>query len=197
MFRCKIVDIDDKNMYIDYPISTSSEQVFDFEVGKQINICYVKNNTVFEFTGNIIKRTKVTVPVLVLALPEESAIKRIQRREFVRVDAGVDIAIHCPDNTFAPFTSITKDISGGGASIIIPNEIEFEEDAKIELYYVLKSLQSDYHYLKSEAQVVQTRIEHNLKTISVQFLSNDDRTEQQIVHYTFDKQREERMRELV
>lgn len=138
-----------------------------------------------------------TVPVLELALPEKSSVKRIQRREFVRVDTGVDIAIHCPIDSFLPFTSITKDISGGGASIIIPEEMEIANNTRVDLYFVLKSLNSDYQYVKSTANVVLTRKEHNLKTISVQFLSSDERTQQRIVLYCFDKQREERIRELI
>lgn len=190
--RCKVVDIDAQFVYIDLPIHLGTDFIKDYPNNTELTLNYVEKNVVFEFTSHIVKRTERTVPALVIALPDKDEIKRIQRREFVRVEAAIDVAVHCQASRFSPFTSVTKDISGGGASIILPPYVEIEKDQMIELYYVLKSDNSDYNYLQSEAKIVSVRNENNIRTMSVEFIQNDERVEQKIILFCFDKQREEK-----
>lgn len=196
VFRSKVVDISDEHFFIDYPTHLSVENMQHLLEKKTLTMSYVKQNTVFEFKTNIIKRKSLNVPTLMLSLPNKNEVKRIQRREFVRIETAVDVAVYCPENSFAPFTTVTKDISGGGASIIVPPSISLRNDQQVNLYIIIKSMNSPYHYIQTEANVVLLRNEDNIHTMAVQFLMDDEREQEKIIFYCFDTEREQRIQQM-
>ena len=52
-----------------------------------------------------------------LHYPGDEYVMKIQRRQYVRVETAVDIAIHPYNGEFVPFTAVTDDISAGGALV--------------------------------------------------------------------------------
>lgn len=194
-YTCKIVDIDDEHFYIDLPIHQETRRTARFAVGETILAQYTKNGVAHEFRAKILERVNKNVPALKLKIPAEDEINRIQRREYVRVETDVDVAVHALDESFAPFTSVTKDLSGGGAKIYNPPET-LEEKQKLQLYLVLP-IQNQYEYIKTEAEVVRLHEENQVKTMSVKFLMDEEMNRQKIIQYCFHIQRRNRQLGLI
>lgn len=191
--RCKIIDRDNKYVYIDYPINNKTNKTMQLSTNDYITISFVKKGIVYEFHSIVEKRINLTVPALAILLPEAEEIKRIQRRDFVRVKSDVDIAVHFSDGSTPPLVSVTQDISGGGASVVIPpNTKPLFQKQPITVYLILHSITVPYEYIKIDAEIVRFHTNNDIHSMSLKFFFNSDRNQQKIINYCFDKQREKR-----
>lgn len=197
IYRCKIIDRDDRYLYIDYPINVNTKKVVFVPVNEYVVVNYVVNGVANEFISTIAKRVELTVPALAINLPEEEEIKRIQRREFVRVETAVDVAMHFPKSSYTPIISVTYDISGGGAAVIMPPNIKMAQEQDVKLYLVLHSLSLGYEYIKIDAEIVRFHTIEKVNIVSLKFNFVSNQEQQKIIHYCFDKQREDRQQQLL
>src|SRR5699024_12005907 len=97
-----------------------------------VTIIFTDDRALFRFNTVIVKRIKDPTLALVIPKPKKSDLEKVQRREYVRVKTDVDIAIHSKKENVQPIVTVTNDISGGGASIIIPDSTTFEEEEIID-----------------------------------------------------------------
>ncbi len=128
-YRCKLVEKNGEQLFIDYPVNmTTGKTVFLLD-GTQLKATFVgKDNTIYLFETEVKGRTKQNIPMIVLSFPEEEDLVRIQRRQYVRVDTSVDVAIQPINGEFDPFVTVTSDISAGGAAIILPLKKSLEPE---------------------------------------------------------------------
>ncbi|MEN2766162.1 flagellar brake protein [Ornithinibacillus xuwenensis] len=197
-YRCKIIDMNKENLYIDYPVNMKTKRTTIFQVGTKLDAEFFGNNqSVYRFKTVIKERRRGKIPTLALEIPDEEKIERIQRRQYVRVDTAIDIAIHSEENKFTPFTTVSVDLSGGGLSIVVPRGVQLAENTKIRLYLVLPMQSGDYQYLHIAGEVVRIIESKNAATTaSIKLLSLSKLEQQGIIRYCFEKQREARQKEL-
>lgn len=196
-YSCKIIDRTDEELIIDYPIHTTTKKTVFFSVGSTFSASYTSNdNAVIQFRTEIIRKVKLNIPGIAITLPEMEEMKRIQRREFVRIDATLDVAVHSRNRTFEPFTTMTTDISGGGLSLITSDNSPFNLGDVLDLWLVLYNKTGKYQYVYSAAKIVFIQTRDKIHTLSVKFVSIDPKEQQRIIGYCFDKQREARKKEL-
>lgn len=196
-YRSKIIDMDNQFFYLDYPIHIETDTTVFVPINEPLKVQFIKDGVANEFQTKVDRRVKIPMPALALPLPENDQIVRIQRREFVRVETNADVAVHLEDSSIPPFTTVTDDISGGGASIVIPPTIELNEKQPLSLYLVLRSSSLHYDYIKTRAEIVRFRFINNVQMMSVKFHLDSDNDQQKIIHYCFDQQREKRQQGLI
>ncbi|MHA6251084.1 flagellar brake protein [Oceanobacillus sp. CAU 1775] len=196
-FKCKIIDKTENEIIIDYPVNTMTLKQAFHPIGTTYKVEYrADDNAVYEFNSSIAKRVKLNIPALALTIPEKDKIKRIQRREFVRVDASIDVAVHSKHADFEPFTTITSDVSGGGISLIVPDSTKYSLGQGIDVWIVLKMNSDEIHYVYSDAEIVFIQVRDNIHTVAVKFLNIKSDQQQKIIRFCFEKQRESRKKEL-
>src|SRR5690625_3323193 len=128
--RSKVIKLNRRNLFIDLPTNIHTKKTVYLSKGDQLFVTFIgADEAVYQFNTEIKGRKNLNVPALKLAYPEQ--IDRIQRRNFVRIKATVDVAVHCPQLTFRPFTTVSYDISGGGLSIFVSNDIELDKGQRI------------------------------------------------------------------
>src|SRR5690625_2838606 len=153
-FLSKIIDRDENFLYVNDPRNIEPNKPLTNLIDEQITVNYVQNGVPFKFNTSVIKHVNSTVPALVITIPDKDEIKKIQRREFVRIQTDVDVAMHFPDSATPPIVSVTYDISGGGASIIMPPKTEISTKQMVTLYFVLHSTSVKYEYIKVDAEII-------------------------------------------
>lgn len=197
-YRCKLIDKNNQYLYIDYPVHDKTLKTLFVPNNKTFHVTYRVNQNVYRFRSYVVKRMKASIPTLVIYLPHKQEHERIQRREYVRIQTSVDTAIHCPNHSFAPLTTVTADISGGGLSVFI-NDTIFQDNQSVQVRLVLNMMSGHFYYILAEAAFIRyKRIEgSNVQTASLMFTSISKNDRQQIIHYCFEKQREERKKELI
>lgn len=194
-YRCKLVDIFQDRIYIDYPISDETNRTVFLSKDLTFDVLYRNNQNVFKFPSFLIERKLTSIPTLVLYLPPKEEHLRIQRRKHVRVETAVDVAVHCSKDTFPPFTTTTRDISGGGVSIII-KERSFRKDMPLILTLVLKTGEDNYDYIFTQARFIRYKpLNNGLAIASLQFINIDGEDQQKIISFCFKKEREQRKQE--
>ncbi len=136
------------------------------------------------------------LPMVVLDYRGDEYVIRIQRRRYVRVRANVDAAVHpLGGGEFAPFVTMTADISAGGAVLYIPmtHAPLLRPGMSVELWLVLTMRSGDCHYVRTKATVVRMAVdEHSGARMAVEFagLASQDRV--RLIRHNFERQLEEK-----
>jgi c-di-GMP-binding flagellar brake protein YcgR len=197
-FRCKVVDINKNHVFIDYPVHIKTKKTTSFRLGTHVIAEYLgSDQSVYRFKTVIKDKRKGKIPTLVFVLPKEDEIERIQRRQYVRIETAVDVAVHSLNHRFSPFTTVTADLSGGGLSIVVPKRVSLEENDKITLTLVLPMHSGSYHYLDLSGEIVRIiQNESSANTASIKLVKLSEQDKQVIIRFCFEKQREARQKEM-
>lgn len=197
--RCNVIEIDKDFLYIDYPINIITSKTVYIEDHTILNGVYTgKDKVPLHFPTKVVKKLKLTVPALAIELPHEEKIKRIQRRNYVRVRTVVDLAIHSQNGEFGSFTTITADISGGGVSIVLPKDSYLKTGDKVIQWIVLPMQSKQIEYIKAEGEMIrEIQSNHGVNTASIRFTTITNVERQKIIRFCFEKQREARSKGLM
>lgn len=129
--------------------------------------------------------------MLVIEYPGDKNLLKIQRRQFVRIETAIDIAIHPFEYEFAPFTAITMDISAGGATVLTPNETGLKAGMNVQTWLVLIMQNGDYHYMKLQSRVVRIiPYSETRNKVSLQFIDAANQEKQLLLRLCFERQLE-------
>lgn len=128
-----------------------------------------------------------------LSCPPTEEFIKIQRREFVRVETAVDVAVENNDE-FQQF--VTEDISAGGLLLNITSGANFREGDTVNLLIVLPFSNGEICYVQTESLVVKIFERDSRSYASIQFSGTDDIDKQHIVRFCFERQLQKRKKEL-
>lgn len=188
-FKCKLVDRKDPYLYIDYPVNTETSKTVYLLEGTPIKCKFTASNGLtYCFETKVLGRVKKNIPMVILLYQGKDHLMKIQRRQFVRVETSVDVAIHPKFNEFRPFTTVTRDISAGGAAII-SREKNIRKGMQVWCWLVLPMVNGEYHYLKILSKVVRiVPLDHVREQVSLQFIDINPLDQQNILRFCFDQQ---------
>lgn len=189
-YRSKIIDRTDNEIMIDYPVSTDEYIDLPIQKDSEVKIEYIDQGNVYSFTAKVKRIIKSPLMSFVLDIPNKDEIVKIQRREYVRINTDVNVAVHGLDRSFTPFITVTQDISGGGTAIIVPQDVSLEDGEMLLLFLVLKSKYSDYVYKKVKAEVIRSTTVNDVRLTSLRFHFEHENNRQAIIKYCFEIQRE-------
>lgn len=194
-FRCKVAEVKEDGIYVDYSVNTLTKKTAFLVDGMQFRVTFsVDNLHSYAFYSDIIGRKVVgNIPMMMLAVPEPANVQKIQRREYVRVETPVDIAL-----TVAGKHSqyVTEDISAGGVAIKLRNDTSLTEGLQVQVTIVLPFADGGISYVTTDANVVRIFEKEPMMLASVQFTDTDDLDKQHIVRFCFERQLAERKREV-
>jgi c-di-GMP-binding flagellar brake protein YcgR len=189
-YKCKLVEREGNNLYIDYPIVQETNKTAFLLDGTQLKATFMaEDGTVYLFESEVMGRVKLKIPMIVLSYPGDEHLVKIQRRQFVRVETPIDVAIHPESNEFSPFVSVTDDISAGGAAIIGQTGSSLIANMQILTYFALAMQNGDNYYLRLKSKVIRVSEPQNGRSlISVQFLEVSPQDRQLLLRFCFDRQ---------
>ncbi|RYM05381.1 pilus assembly protein PilZ [Sporolactobacillus sp. THM7-7] len=198
-YRCRIVEVRDKDLLIDYPVDVDkeTERTPVLLNGTPFQATYVFKKRVYRFSVVFQRRVSGKIPMMLLAYNGQEAIREIQRRSYVRVEANLDVAIHSRDGAFSPFVTLTSDIGGGGVLIHLPSQAEVKEDAEVVVWLCLPG-QAENRYLTFNGRIVHIYMDKTTKRVkaAIQFLTESDKERQPIIRFCFAKQLEDRKKKV-
>ncbi|MFD2617659.1 flagellar brake protein [Terrilactibacillus laevilacticus] len=194
-FRCRITQVElDKGIYIDFPVNIKTRKTEFIPIGTQIHAYYNNNQKVVRFPTFILERKRSKIPMMRLQYPNREEIQSIQRRNYVRVQASVDVAIHFKQQDKEPFTTLSSDIGGGGILINLPAHHELIEEEMVDVWVSLPMQSGQFHYLQFTGRVV--RLFNDKKTgsdkASIEFKETTEKHREPIIRYCYEQQLQER-----
>ena len=150
-------------------------------------------SSVYLFDTEVLKKVNSPIQMMQMLYPEKEEHIKIQRREYVRIETKIDVAVHSDIHGFVPFTTTTEDISAGGSSIILPQGINLNPKSVISIIFVIHLKTGETHYVKTACRVVRTINQPGtVRTASLQFLGVTENDRQNIIRFVFEKQLEQR-----
>lgn len=190
-YKCRLVDVMKNIFVIDFPINEVTKKPEFFLDGTQFIATFIgKDQAIYSFHTELQGKKKGQIPTMLLKDPGKENYLRIQRRNYVRIETSVDIAIHPIDNGFKPFTTISIDLSGGGIAISIPLGKKIPNEGIIICWLALQMQSGDIYYIRTESKivrVVQKKMEKREKA-SLQFITIDEQDRQRVIRYCFERQ---------
>lgn len=185
-FRCKVVEEKENIILIDYPTNTVTNRTSFLKEGAQMLASFIEDaKAAYTFQTEVLGRVQGEIPMIMLSFPGIDQVIKIQRREFVRVDTPVDIAVEF-EGDFSQF--IAEDISAGGTALIINQPVSFKEGDMISLTISLPFSNNEIKYIQTKALVVRIWEKDMIRVASIQFADTEDVDKQQIVRFCFDRQ---------
>ncbi|RYL94870.1 pilus assembly protein PilZ [Sporolactobacillus sp. THM7-4] len=193
-YRCRITEIRESTLLIDYPIDEQTGKTPIFQNGTPLVANYILNRQAYRFDCVFERRIPGRIPMMVLAYEGKESLARIQRRNFVRAGANLDIAVHSRNGDFPPFVTLTSDIGGGGALIILPEGTGLKEDQEITVWICLPGNSGENRYVTFNGKVVRVFTDKatNWERASIQFEVRNERERQPVIRFCFEKQLEQR-----
>lgn len=190
-FKCKLVDHVREFLFIDYPINDRTKRTGFFHDGTEFTASFVgKDQAVYLFRTQLVGRKKGRIPMLVLKDPGKEKYIRVQRRQHVRFEASIDVAVHPKSNEFPPFTTITADISGGGIALVLPTNHNLLPGKDIICWLALQMQTGEIKYLQITCHIIRiiNPKEGPREKASLQFKNISETERQTIVRYCFERQ---------
>ncbi|MGM9949073.1 MAG: flagellar brake protein [Lysinibacillus sp.] len=184
--RCKVVEQNENYIYIDYPVNTVTKRTAFLLDGAQFRATFHNEaKQSFAFNTEVLGRKQGNIPMIMLASPPDDEFIKVQRREYVRVETPVDVAVEF-DGQFSQYATV--DISAGGLLLnpIIP--VGFTDGNIVQLTVVLPYMNGDIRYVMTDATVIRVFERDNKQYVSMQFKDMDDLDKQYIVRFCFERQ---------
>ncbi|NLY80682.1 MAG: glycosyltransferase [Lysinibacillus sp.] len=186
-FHCKVVEQKDHILYITYPVNNITKKTVYLIDGTQLRAIFQNEEKIsFAFNTEVIGRINDRIPMIMLSLPsEEEEFIKIQRREFVRVNTPVDVAVEYLNHYYQ---FVTEDISAGGLALRLNTFPPFAEGDNVKLTIVLPYKNGEIKYVQTDAEVIRIFEKKNQLFASLQFTDTDDLDKQYIVRFCFERQ---------
>ncbi|BDG36586.1 flagellar brake protein [Saccharococcus caldoxylosilyticus] len=193
-YKGKVMEIGDHHIHIGYPVDEKAGKTVFFLNGMRLKASFVgQDGCLYLFETEVTGKLRRPVPMIVLAYPSADKLVRIQRRRYVRVKVNADVAIHPFHQEFAPFATMTTDISAGGAAVVLPPSYHQQllPGMVVETWLVLAMRSGEYHYLKLKAKIIRIFQDANgVYKASLQFLDVAPQDRVRLIRYSFERQLE-------
>ena len=185
-YRSKVIDAGDDFVMIDYPIEIETGKTVFFMDGTQLLVSFTdKLKMSYAFKTEVRGRKLEGVPMLKLSYQGDSGLIKIQRREFVRVETAIDVAVE-KDGDHVQL--VAEDISAGGIALNITKATFIQSEDVLSLLIVLPFANREMEYVKVEGQVIRTWETEGVTIASVKFWAINPLDRQRIVRFCFERQ---------
>lgn len=187
-YKCKVVDLDADTIWIDLPKSMIIERTKLLKTSTKLTAQVItEENNVYLFHTEVLGKANKEIPMLCLHNPGKEEMKKIQRRQFVRIETAIDLSFYFPQSQLR-FASISKNFSAGGCAVLLPDGILLKEEEVGEGIFVLPMQDGSYHYLQLPFVVKRIWKKDNLTFASVQFSDVGEYDERHITRFCFERQ---------
>lgn len=185
-YKSKVIDAGNDYVMIDYPTEIETGKTIFFMDGTQLLVSFTdKLKMSYVFSTEVSGRKLQGVPMLRLVYRGDSELIKIQRREFVRVETAIDVAVE-KDKEYVRL--IAEDISAGGIAINITKTKLIQREDVLSLLIVLPFANREMKYIKVKGQVVRIWEDRGEIIASIIFLVIDSLDRQRIVRFCFERQ---------
>ena len=185
-FRCKVVELQNNVVFIDYPINTATNKTAFLLDGAQFRVTFTtEKKESYSFYTEVLGRRAGNIQMIMLSCPPLEEFIKIQRREYVRVETPVDVAVEFEGRRYQ---FVAEDLSAGGTAVFLKAPVGFKEGDVLKMIVVLPFVNGDMRYVETDATVVRIFEKDDVKIASFNFTNTDDVDQQLIVRFCFERQ---------
>ncbi|CAM3880048.1 flagellar brake protein [Mesobacillus zeae] len=198
-YKCKLVEKRGSDLYIDYPLNIETGKNVYLLEGTLLKAVFTgEGGSRFQFSTEVKGRAKESIPMLVLAGPALDSLVKVQRRQYVRVETPIDVAVLSVESGKPLFTAVTEDFSAGGAALLAASKESLHAGMELECLLVFPMQGGEYKYKKVKSRVI--RIQEampGINKISIQFIGTNGIDRQLFLRFCFDRQLDQKKKGLL
>lgn len=189
-YETRVADVDKDYIYVDVPVHVRSGREMEVRLNQYLFIEYAPSDIeIYQYTSQLLGIEYIPIPAIRLTSPEKATdverIERVQRREFFRISIDATVQIARGDGETIQAQAV--DISGGGLAVVTEQTVPLEIGEVVMVHLTLPYIE---YPLETACRMI--RIEPNDQNefvISMAFHKIKERERQQVIRYTFMRQR--------
>jgi c-di-GMP-binding flagellar brake protein YcgR len=194
VYRSRVEGISGESLTLAAPYRNS--EVIHLPRGTEVTVSYFDQVAVYFVECLVLSYNLGHVPTVVLGSPINT--KRVQRRNFVRLDTRIPMRYMVLDDNMQPlseeFTATTVDISGGGLMFTTGSPIEQGNTLEIRVCF---DDGTTLTAIGKAVRVIDNVSGQDKKSVGVEFSLIEERERDKIIRFIFNQQRELRQRGLL
>ncbi|MBB3109258.1 c-di-GMP-binding flagellar brake protein YcgR [Paenibacillus phyllosphaerae] len=186
-YKTRIADETEGELYIEIPVREGTSRYKRLYLGDELSAYYLSSEGVKHYFNSHVLGFKEDVVRLVrIRKPELESITKIQRRNFLRVGAELEMAVQFSG---LRFIVITDDVGGGGVSFLSDGKRPIQEGQEMECWLLLNFRNGSIDHAQYKAEVVRMKkLETGRVQVMCKFIAISENERQKIIRYCFERQ---------
>lgn len=175
--------------------------VYSVHMNSNIDVSFIAKGEVYQYRAVVLRRVRAE-NLFLLHIRQVSEIKKVQRRQFYRLEVMVPIKYrvvpsleHELAQEIVFRNAYTRDISGGGICMIADDEIQTDDLIEFDLY--LEEKKPINFYGRIVRKIKNMEGDTSKFEIGVMYCKIEDKDRERIIGYLFEKQRNFRKKGLI
>jgi c-di-GMP-binding flagellar brake protein YcgR len=186
-YKSRIADSSEDELLINVPIIEGSGRLKRLFLGDELSASYISEDGVKSFFNSHVTGFKEEVVKLVrIRKPDPGSVTKVQRRNFLRVAAELEIAISM--SSHARFIGVTDDVGGGGISFLVDARWPVQQETILDCWLLVPFRNGSIDHAQFKAEVIRVKPLETKNQIMVKFSSISDGERQKIIRYCFERQ---------
>lgn len=189
-YKARVADVKDNYYAIEIPINEETGQLKRLYAGDFIYAYFISEGGVKNyFNTSVLGFREDTIKLVIIKKPDPELITKIQRRNYLRVPAELEVAIQLDGNI--RMLGVTEDLSGGGLSFVCDNTHPLHAKDVLSCWLLMQFKNESIQHVKFNCEVIRVKAletEKQLVMASIADIHNVDR--QKIIKYCFERQLE-------
>lgn len=190
-YKARITDVDQVSYAIEIPINEKTGQLKRLRVGDIVAAYYMSEGGIKNyFDSTVIGYSEDAIKQVIIQKPDPNHINKVQRRNYLRVPADLDVAISVKDDQLC-MVCVTEDISGGGLSFFYKGSYEFVDQKELDCWLLLHYRDQSVEHVNFICNIIRVKRMDNdsqLVMVNITDIHNSDR--QKIMRFCFERQLE-------
>lgn len=188
-YRSRIAETDEDDIYMEIPIREGSGHLKKLHMGDELSIYFLTEGGVKHYFNTYVTGFKEDVIKMVkFQKPSEEEIFQLQRRNFLRVQSKLELAIKFKHD-FTRFLTYTDNVGGGGISFLGDAKHKVQEGQTLSCWLLIPYKNGEVEHVPFEGVVVRSiTLESGRQKAMLEFTQISDMERQKIIKYCFERQ---------
>ncbi|GIP20134.1 flagellar protein [Paenibacillus sp. J22TS3] len=187
-YKSRISEIEEDSFLIEVPINVEGGGLKKLYMGDELSIYFMTEEGVKNyFNTYVLGFVNENIRLVRIRKPDPESITKIQRRNFLRVTADLEVAVRTQQNV--RFVARTEDIGGGGFSFYCEPQYTLLEGDILHCWLLLPYKNGAIEHVPMEAQIVRKKkLDTGRTLVMLKFESISDMERQKLIRYCFERQ---------
>ncbi|MCM3269248.1 flagellar brake protein [Paenibacillus elgii] len=193
-YKSRIADVSDAYISMEVPMNDKSGKLKRLYPGDELSVYFITEGGVKNyFISSVLGFSDDVIRLVLIKKPDPESITKVQRRNFLRVPAILEIAVKFSEQL--QFVSLTDDVGGGGISFLCEGYVPVESGHTVECWLLVPFKNGQIEHVPFKSEIVRVKeLETGKKQVMMRFSEITDRDRQKIIRYCFERQLDFRKR---
>ncbi|MCP1307133.1 flagellar brake protein [Paenibacillus tyrfis] len=193
-YKSRITNVSDAYISMEIPMNDKSGKLKRLYPGDELSVYFITEGGVKNyFNSSVLGFSDDVIRLVLIKKPDPESITKVQRRNFLRVPAILEIAVKFSEQL--QFVSLTDDVGGGGISFLCEGYVPVESGHTVECWLLVPFKNGQIEHVPFKSEIVRVKeLETGKKQVMMRFSEITDRDRQKIIRYCFERQLDFRKR---